>query len=345
MIELFVVTDVCENPNVLRVVSIFQSILMILYYLVPVGLILMITIDIAKNVIASDSEIGKNTGMIVKRLISAMIFFLLPTIINFALNLVITSSDSIDESIISCVENTSNIEHFEKKYAKLKQEEDERIKQEMEDNKYVLQVQNRQSKATVSSKSASSEGTTNGQSYNLDKDTIKSLAAKAVGEQGNEVAGAAAEVSLMANLYELKGSNYSSVYDYVVNGGWFGPPERVKAAMASNTPSQEVIDAVKDVLVNGNRTLPLYVDEHDCWDCNSSNICSSGIKGDICSLTTDGTTTTSLSNIKNRSSYIKDKTLINNVYGAKYTFYTFPTESSDPFGYTQDSYNKIQGNG
>ena len=34
--------------------------------------------------------------------------------------------------------------------------------------------------------------------------------------------------------------------------------------------NMEIVDAVKTVLVLGKRTLPLYVNEHDCIDCGSA---------------------------------------------------------------------------
>ena len=102
----------------------------------------------------------------------------------------------------------------------------------------------------------------------------------------------------------------------------------------SRTPSSDVLKAVKDVLVNGNRTLPLYVDEHDCISCGSYGF-------DINKIKVNGKTITDHSWLLNKSNYIKDKTVIYNKYGAVYTFYSFPTSTSDPFGYTTYAKNKV----
>ena len=81
--------------------------------------------------------------------------------------------------------------------------------------------------------------------------------------------------------------------------------------------SPEVLAGVRDVLVNGNRVLPLYVDEHDCIS-------------DIKSISTG--------NPKNRKHYIRGKTIVRNKYKSKWTFWCFPDSKSDPFGYTDEAY-------
>ena len=86
---LFMLTEVCENPDILRVIYFVQELLKIVFYLVPILLILMITIDFAKNVIvAKESETSKNLSMIIKRIISAAAIFLMYNIVAFAMNLV-----------------------------------------------------------------------------------------------------------------------------------------------------------------------------------------------------------------------------------------------------------------
>ena len=163
--------------------------------------------------------------------------------------------------------------------------------------------------------------------YKLTSTQITKLARLCVQEQGN-LAGAKAEASLMANLLETNaarqrkyGTDGNGLYNYVRNGGWF-----YKASYfmdhGSATPAQ--VAAVKDVLVNGNRTLPQYVDEHDCISDIKS--ISTGDKSD-------------------RSDYIKGKTVIRNRYGSTYTFYCFPAAGCDPFGYTAAAYSYVKSHG
>ena len=155
--------------------------------------------------------------------------------------------------------------------------------------------------------------------YNLTEDQLKAIASQAYHEQGTPK-GAAAEASLMANRFELYGSSFGTgadgLYSYVRDSGWFA---HSKSNMDSYDAPDEVVEAVRDVLVNGKRTLPAYVDEHD-WI------------NDLTSVTTDGKAI----NKSNRDSYEQHKTIIKNVYGGTYTFYSFPDTNSDPFGYTSE---------
>lgn len=136
----------------------------------------------------------------------------------------------------------------------------------------------------------------------------KQLAYIAYKEQGS-VEGAKVELSLMANRTEYKG--YKCVHNYVMNSGWFYLPK--KGLVPDNpTVSQSYIDAVEEVLVNGNRYVPSNVLEHDC------------IK-DIKSISTGDKS--------DRNDYIPNVTIIKNKYGSEYVFFGFATDKGDPFGY------------
>lgn len=147
--------------------------------------------------------------------------------------------------------------------------------------------------------------------YTLTKTKLQKISNLCLQEQGT-VIGAAAEASLMCNLFELQ-TKYSDLYDYVRNGGWF---YRAAYYMDNGHAGESVVNAVKDVICNGKRTLPEYINEHDCFS-------------DIKSISTGS--------IRDRSAYVKDVTIIKNKMGSTYTFYCFPTATSDPFGYTDDA--------
>lgn len=155
--------------------------------------------------------------------------------------------------------------------------------------------------------------------YNLTEEQIHKIANLCKQEQGT-VVGAKAEASLAANLLETKSSyrkKYGDdIYSFMRNGGWFS---RAAYWMDNGDAGSSYDKAIRDVLVNGNRTLPVFVDEHDCF-------------ADITSATNNGKAI----NKKDRSAYIRDVTIIKNRYGSTYTFWTFPTASSDPFGYTNN---------
>ena len=176
--------------------------------------------------------------------------------------------------------------------------------------------------------------------YDLTEDQLLAIASLCYKEQSSKD-GAAAEASLMANRFELYGSDFGTgstgLYNYVRNGGWF---HNSKAIMDQKNAPEEIVSVVKSVLVDGKRTLPEYIDEHDCMDCNAEKYCSNGIKGDICSIKNKDATYTSMADIKNKNNYKQDESILTNAYGAEYTFYSFPTENSDPFGYTTTALSK-----
>ena len=152
--------------------------------------------------------------------------------------------------------------------------------------------------------------------YPLTDDQLLKIARLCKQEQGS-VAGAKAEASLMANQLETSasrrkkyGTGADGLYNWVRNGGWFA---RAAHWMDNGSVSDAILAGVKDVLVNGNRTLPLYVDEHDCFS-------------DIKSISTGS--------VKDRSAYVQGRTVVKNKYGSTWTFWCFPDTTSDPFGYT-----------
>lgn len=163
--------------------------------------------------------------------------------------------------------------------------------------------------------------------YKLTETQLKKIARLCVQEQGS-IDGVKAEASLMANLLETNrsrqekyGTDGTGLYNYVRNGGWF---YRAAHYMDNGSASSAAVAAVRDVLVNGNRTLPQYVDEHDCFS-------------DISSISTGS--------IRNRADYYQNKTVIKNKMGSTYTFYCFPAKGSDPFGYTKAAYEYVKEHG
>lgn len=158
--------------------------------------------------------------------------------------------------------------------------------------------------------------------YDLSDEDCLKLARVAYREQGS-VRGAAAEASLMCNLYELRGEKYSSIVEYVRVGGWFGNSTNT---MNNGSCPNEVFLIVRAVLKEGKRTLPKYIDEHDCFS-------------DIISASNNG----SGISVRDRSSYVPFTTKIRNRYSSSYTFYCFPEHNSDPFGYTSESQRQKYG--
>jgi hypothetical protein len=123
----------------------------------------------------------------------------------------------------------------------------------------------------------------------------------------------------MANLVDKTGDEKATVDNLIkkATGGWFAHGK--SRFNNPGNPEQISIDAARSVLVEGKRTLPRYVDEHDCFS-------------DLEWVKNNGTSI----NKKDRSQYKPHVTKIKNVYGASGTFHSFPNSNSDPFYYTSE---------
>ena len=142
---------------------------------------------------------------------------------------------------------------------------------------------------------------------NLKQNELVQLARLCVQEQGGSEAGVKGEASLILNRARRNGMD---AYEYVLASGWFS---RARYWMEHGHATDQQVEWVKEVLVDGRATLPPYIDEHDCFS-------------DIKSISTG--------DVRDRNAYIKDVTVIRNKYGSTYTFWGFLHDHSDPFGYT-----------
>lgn len=155
-------------------------------------------------------------------------------------------------------------------------------------------------------------------------DQLMDLLDVATHENGGSLNAVKTELSVMANLFEKNGGdrpkNATGFCDYIKTGGWFAG---ANAAMIGDGrhddhPS-EYVEAAIDIFINGNRTLPVEVDEHD-W------------VGDLSSVTNDGREIDK----NDPSQYKRGVTIIKNIYGSTYTFWAFADDEAktgDPFGY------------
>lgn len=80
--------EICENPAIIGVIYFIKELLKIVAFCVPIGLILMVTIDFFKNVIAGNTDqMQKNVHLVIKRIISAVSLFFVFAIVSFVMNL------------------------------------------------------------------------------------------------------------------------------------------------------------------------------------------------------------------------------------------------------------------
>lgn len=171
--------------------------------------------------------------------------------------------------------------------------------------------------------------------YKLTDTQVTKIARLCNQEQGT-IAGARAEASLMANQLETSpwrqdhyGTGAEGLYNWIRNGGWF---YRAAYYMDHGSASAAQISAVREVLCDAKRTLPQYIDEHDCIS-------------DISYIKVNGTKYSSDSALKNHQNYIKNVTIVHNDMGSTWTFYEFPAIGSDPFGYTKEAYDYVMKHG
>lgn len=155
--------------------------------------------------------------------------------------------------------------------------------------------------------------------YNLSDEQIQGLANVFISEEGHAEAAIKAAASHLLNRFERYPiSGLTDPYNYLIYAGWWGSASLNHGRIAGSHGTASATEAgwVSDVIRRGLRNIPLYIDEYDMFP------------GDISYATNNGATI----NKSDASQYIKDVTIVHNVYGSTYTFYGFPG-GADIFGY------------
>ena len=157
--------------------------------------------------------------------------------------------------------------------------------------------------------------------YNLTDKQLRGIGCIVAHEQGT-VAGWFAEASQIANLAELQ---YGGDLVKCVTSGWYA---HGKSRYETGTTNPLILAIVRRVLIDGFRTIPRYVEEHDCMsDVKSVTEGGKSVKGD-------------------KSKWKRHSTKIQNRMGSNYIFYDFPggyKTSVDPFGYKKTENRKKYG--
>ncbi len=90
--------EACSDSDIMHIISVFKTLLNIVRILVPVILIIFIMIDIIKTITSSEIDTKKLSKNIIKKIVAAVVVFLVFPIGNFVLqNLPIS-----DDGYISC---------------------------------------------------------------------------------------------------------------------------------------------------------------------------------------------------------------------------------------------------
>ena len=83
---MFMLFEWCSQDRVLRVFGLIKTILNVIRIIVPIGLVVMTSLDVMKHVInPSDKDGGKK---IMHRVIAAVIVFFIPVFVRFTLKIV-----------------------------------------------------------------------------------------------------------------------------------------------------------------------------------------------------------------------------------------------------------------
>ena len=80
------ILDACDNITVLKVSYFVKELLNISFILIPIVLILLVTVDFAKNVISEEKEMKENLQLAIRRIIYVIVIFLVPFIVEYAIN-------------------------------------------------------------------------------------------------------------------------------------------------------------------------------------------------------------------------------------------------------------------
>lgn len=77
----------CGGAEVLRVLKFVMILINIVLFIIPMGLIIMVSIDFGKNVISGkEDEMKKNVQVAIKRIMFAVMLFLINPIVSFSIS-------------------------------------------------------------------------------------------------------------------------------------------------------------------------------------------------------------------------------------------------------------------
>lgn len=135
---MYILLEACQHPAVLRLIFFGTIILDIITVVIPIGLIVMLLIDFTKAVIASnDDGAKKSTKLVIKRILYAVIIFVIPWIINVLMTILSNLGVNIGTDYNICITNakSGNFEYYDKLLEEEEKLEKEKRRQEIEKNK------------------------------------------------------------------------------------------------------------------------------------------------------------------------------------------------------------------
>ena len=98
------ILDACNNIGLLKILMFIKIIMNIIFIIVPIGMIIMISIDFSRNIFnADEGKIKDNNKIIINRIISVILLFMVPYIIDLFMHLF----DNLNVHFALCYNNAS----------------------------------------------------------------------------------------------------------------------------------------------------------------------------------------------------------------------------------------------
>lgn len=97
------INTVCDDVELMNIISIFKSLINFACIIVPIILVIFLIIDVIKTISSGDVDTKKLSKSITKRLMAAVMVFLVPIILNLVINIIPTGN----LYYLACYENAS----------------------------------------------------------------------------------------------------------------------------------------------------------------------------------------------------------------------------------------------
>ena len=113
-------SNVCEKSSFLKSIYFIKELIHYTCILLPIGLIIMIMIDLIKNVISKGEDMNKNIKMAGKRILYCIIVFLIPTVVNLSVSILnqadisINYNECLTNANLSTIKGLEETEEYEK---------------------------------------------------------------------------------------------------------------------------------------------------------------------------------------------------------------------------------------
>lgn len=155
---MYILLEVCQTPGILRIIQFILIIMDVIFTIVPIGLILMLLIDLSKVVISQDEQAGPKTNkLILQRIIMAIMIFMIPTIVSFISSVI----DMGDYSSCITNANSNTIAYYQSIEDKETEEEKKKEEKILAARKAKQQELKQQEQSINAEESQSSKKTTN----------------------------------------------------------------------------------------------------------------------------------------------------------------------------------------